>query len=655
VKILTPLAIAGIVFCLFVASLLHAGEVEPGWPHLRGPLYSGVSSETGLIDGWGDDGPSLLWMVDLGTGYSGIIAVGDRLYTQAQDVYGQYVACLDRDTGKELWRKNYDWAYEGSGLYPGPRATPTYADGRIFFASTTGKIGCLDAESGKLIWSRNVTEQFEGKGTEFGYSCCPLVILGKVILPVGGLGASLVALHADDGSIVWKAGDEPASYCGAVPISLGDAQCIVGFLQNAIVLHDLETGKLLWKSRASHGYDEHAAYPMYREPHLAVSRPFRGGAEMFELALEGEGETQTVVANPIWFCEKMSNDVASSVLLDESIYGFDLRDIQSKLHRPSRGNFRCLDFATGEVIWSTDETGQVSLVAADEKLFMLSDNGTLIIAKASRQSYEELTRFEIFPEERCWTSPTLHDGRLYLRSPTRAACVLLRNETDLQPEEQKMALPAAEVVKPQALVSFRSLLGGEHTFPIDPPEQRELRLWFVYSLVAVYLPAFLVALVVDLVVRRIRGRKIGQGVGRVVFWAMAAALALVATPVGNRFARDFLFTWPAALCVVFQVTLIALVWTGKLPKENRTRRVSWLIALFFAAACLTYFHFCKRLGMAIEWVFLLGFIFASPVGIVAAYELIRQGGVHRDFLWSVATFATFFWGCAFYMAARMAP
>ena len=72
---------------------------ETGWPHLRGPHYNGVSDETGLADSWPAGGPPVLWQIELGQGYSGFAAVGTRIYTQYQALAGQYVVCLDADTG----------------------------------------------------------------------------------------------------------------------------------------------------------------------------------------------------------------------------------------------------------------------------------------------------------------------------------------------------------------------------------------------------------------------------------------------------------------------------------------------------------------------------------------------------------------------------
>lgn len=192
----------------------------PGWPHLRGPNYDSKSEETGLADTWPETGPPLLWFREIGRGYSGFAAAGGRVYTQVQTLYAQYVVCLEGDTGRTLWEHQYDWPYEAAGMYPGPRSTPTWHDGRIYFAGPRGTVGCLDADSGSSIWSLNVIEKFGGRGHDFGYCCSPVVEDGMVILPVGGEGASLVALDARNGATIWKSGDEPASYCPAVPITL---------------------------------------------------------------------------------------------------------------------------------------------------------------------------------------------------------------------------------------------------------------------------------------------------------------------------------------------------------------------------------------------------------------------------------------------------
>ena len=105
-------------------------SAESGWPHRRGQHYDAVSDETGLIDSWPAEGPPVLWIREIGRGYSGCTVVGNRLFTQTQTLYRQAVLCLDCETGGTIWEHNYGWPYETGGMYPGPRATPSAASMR---------------------------------------------------------------------------------------------------------------------------------------------------------------------------------------------------------------------------------------------------------------------------------------------------------------------------------------------------------------------------------------------------------------------------------------------------------------------------------------------------------------------------------------------
>ncbi|MBN1589959.1 MAG: PQQ-binding-like beta-propeller repeat protein, partial [Pirellulales bacterium] len=157
-----------------------AKELEKtDWPHLRGPRYNGVSAEADLADAWPPEGPPVLWIREIGSGYSGLIAVGSRVYTQSQTLYRQFVLCMDAETGETIWEHHYAWPYDHGGMYPGPRATPTWNAGRVYFAGPRGVVGCLAADDGRPIWSVNVVEKFGGRGIDFGYSCTPLVRDGK--------------------------------------------------------------------------------------------------------------------------------------------------------------------------------------------------------------------------------------------------------------------------------------------------------------------------------------------------------------------------------------------------------------------------------------------------------------------------------------------
>src|SRR4051794_32914123 len=163
-----------IAACL-IPSMLGAVRAGADWPHAGGPTYNGHADDTNITWPWPNAKPALLWKTEIGEGYSGISAAEGRLYTQVQSREGQYVVCMEAETGRSLWETRYNYPWQLSADYPGPYATPTYHAGRICFADCYGFVGCLDARNGRTLWKLNLTEQFAGKGTGFGYACAPLV------------------------------------------------------------------------------------------------------------------------------------------------------------------------------------------------------------------------------------------------------------------------------------------------------------------------------------------------------------------------------------------------------------------------------------------------------------------------------------------------
>ena len=714
------------------------------WPQWRGPNHDAISVETGLAESWPETGPPVLWTREIGKGYSSFIAVGDRVWTQTQTLYEQAVVCLDAGTGETVWSQRYGWPYDGGGLYPGPRATPTWHDGRIYYAAPEGTIGCLDARTGRSIWATNPKKTHHGRGTDFGCAASPLVVDGKVIVPVGGLEASVVALDAKDGSLVWKSGSLPASYASPMPITLNAHLLVVAFLENSLAILDHTNGRLLWEDEFSNSYDEHSAAPLYREPFLLIAGPFRSGAKCYRLVeeedvvaglrpshtarpkvsssslpansadgAEGRGDLrsggvrgqetraqqedgvrgretraqqedgvrgretraqQSLKPKAAWETPKFSNDIASSVLVDGYVYGFDLKDAQSRRNRPSRGEFRCLDFETGKIVWSTDQVGHANIIVADGKLVLFNDKGEVILARVNPERYEELARTTVFLDEICWSAAAICNGRLFLRTQTRAVCLYLGAEPLAAKIETKTVtdIPQARSFNPAPL------LGGEREYPATTPEWSELRHWWLWSLAGLLLAsgcAALMQLVVwaicfrrpDPLVRpsetdQPRGDKqlatrpdqgVRPTIPRVVFWTTTILVGAVGSPLLNQRQGEYVFLWPLVLWAALQLTLLAVTWAESQPEPQRRQARWWsrLAGLGLIATSGLYFHLCRRLGLSIEWGFLAGFLPAFPVAALAARGLLARWRLFplTDLLCAAASFTAYFWSCGWFL------
>ncbi|MBC7966907.1 MAG: PQQ-like beta-propeller repeat protein, partial [Fuerstia sp.] len=587
-----------------------AADERFDWPGIRGPRWDGISAETGIMDSWPEQGPPVLWTRELGQGYSAFIAWGDRIATQYQSLSGQYLICMDANTGQTLWEYRYDWPYDPAGVYPGPRATPTYHDGLIYFASPAGLIGCLDADKGTLQWSVDLAEAFGCELTGFGYACSPTVVDGLVILPVGCANASMIALDAKTGSVKWRSGDDVGSYAPAFPITFQSRPLVLGYLENALVCHDRSTGQLLWRHDLSQGYDEHSSWPLYREPHLWISSPFRAGSEMLELTSDPEIPVRSLGKQSL-----MSNDIFSSVLIDGAIYGFDVREPQAKTHRTTRGVFRCIDFATGAECWSVGDgrplrqnsgdappatasqdtplIGHATVIAVDGKLILFNDLGELILARATRERFEELARVSVLAGEICWTQPALSHGRLFVRNQSRAACVFLGDPQTLQQDVRSQAMTTAEIPQTAYFDWASVILGVEPEYAFDLPSLRWFKLWFQICLFGILCGCLLITAMLTVIPKF---RNASPLFRETAFWGIVFLVGACGTTFLSPALDEFVFTWPVCLFAVFQPFIDRVV----LKRRQMTRRErlhSGLSFVVFLGGCLLYFLACRRLSL----------------------------------------------------------
>lgn len=625
---------------------LPLGMKDEGWPAVRGVDRNAHSPEIHLAESWPKEGPPVLWTKELGQGYSAFVAEGNRVYTQVQTLQGQYVYCLDARTGKTLWEYRYDWPYELAGVYPGPRATPTLTKGRLLFAAPSGLVGCLDSISGKLIWSRNVVIDFQGDGgTGFGYSCSPTVVDQLVILPVGGVGASLVALNLSDGKTIWASGDQPASYSPAMPIVRNGRKLVIGYLENSLVIHDMLSGELLLEHELSQGYDEHSAWPIYREPYLWIAAPFKSGSQLFELPDE---LNQKASLKNVWRSRTLSNDVLSSVLVDGKLYGFDIFDIQSKTQRPSRGKFRCVDFLTGQELWeqgsgrpersnndTSDEIGQAGIVVVDGKLILLNERGDLILLRPNPNECEVLARCSVLKGELTWTPPILHRGCIFIRNQSRAACIYV-GEPELLPENQG-TMTLADIPQDRYVDWAGQILSVEPEYAFDLPSSEWLWSWFFWSS-GLLIGSLILAVIPARLVQRER---------RMLTWIISyRVLAFVAGALGTTWisywTQEFVFTWPLCLFIALEPVL-AIVQIRRVKEIKRSFWRDYLPLFCFLIIFTFYFLLCRRLSLIFEWAFLAGPTGALPFGIWE-WHLKKETPVQilHGMILKLITFACFF-------------
>ena len=335
-----------------------------------------------------------VYRTQVGTGCSSFTTAGDRVYTLGNKDNTDTVVCLDAATGKVLWKYSYPQPLDPNMFEGGPGSSPAIDGTRVYTLARHGLLLCL--EEGRVVWQKHLVKDLGGKQPTWGFAGSPLVLGDLLLLDVGAKGASAVALNKLTGEIVWKTGDDPASYSSPIVIKPGDNPQVAFLNQFGLVVRTARDGRELWRHPWKTQYDVNAATPLPIGDAVFISSGYNHGAAL----VRPTGTTAEV----IWESRAMRNQMNSSVLFDGHLFGFD------------ESSLVCLEAATGQVKWKQGGLGKGSLMLADGRLIIQAEQGRLVIARANPAKYEPLAEAQVLEKKRAWVVPVLSHGRILVKN-----------------------------------------------------------------------------------------------------------------------------------------------------------------------------------------------------------------------------------------------
>jgi outer membrane protein assembly factor BamB len=396
-------------------------RLAPGdWPGFRGPARDARLTGVTVPTDWENNPPKQLWKQPIGPGWSSFAVVGNRLYTQEQRGPKEVVVCLDAGTGKQVWEHADEARFTEPIAGAGPRATPTFHEGKVYALGAKGTLNCLDAATGKKAWARDIVEDSGSKpqpGGWWGYSSSPLVSRGVVIVVASFTkGKCALGYKADTGDLAWAAGDGKHSYSSAHPITLGGAEQVLVPADGGLTSIDPTTGKVLWQHdwKSPNDMARCTQPAVVAEGDLVLGAGLKEGARRLQLRPSADAWA----SEEVWTTKAISPYFNDLVVHKGHIYGFDT------------DFFTCVDVEKGEKRWRARGygQGQVLLLADQGLLLILSEKGDVALVKADPEKHTVVGRFKAI-EGKTWNHPVVAHGRLFVRNGNEAACYQLAPDT----------------------------------------------------------------------------------------------------------------------------------------------------------------------------------------------------------------------------------
>jgi outer membrane protein assembly factor BamB len=370
------------------------------WPQWRGLKRDGTSAERGLLKDWPAGGPPLAWRASgAGNGYSSFSSAGGKLFTLGARGNDEYLMAYDAATGKKVWEIVHGRRFSND-RGDGPRATPTIDGDRLYTFGSSGDLSVVEAATGKVFWKVNLLQKFNGSNIQWGLSESPLVLSDRILVSPGGRGSAIVALSKTDGSVLWKALDDEPGYSSAVLHEAAGIREAIYFTAQRAVGVDVQTGKLQWSYEQVANRTANIATPVLKGNRVFLSSGYGTGAALLDLtAVSGR-----IDAKQVYFTRDMRNHHASSILIGDHLYGF------------SDSILTAMVFDTGTTAWRDRSVGKGSLVFADDRLYLYSEEGVVGLAEANPTAYREHGRFQIRTGGApTWSHPIVANGKLFIR------------------------------------------------------------------------------------------------------------------------------------------------------------------------------------------------------------------------------------------------
>jgi outer membrane protein assembly factor BamB len=395
------------------------------WTGFRGKNRDNIVGDTRkLISSFGSSGPRKEWSVDLGEGHAAPVIHNGKVYIldYLEEKKMDALRCFSLITGKELWRRSYGIHIKRNhGM---SRTVPALAADFLVTLGPMGHVMCVDPKNGDLKWTLDLVEQY---GTEipFWYTGqCPLIHQGEVILAPGGK-ALMIGVDGNSGEILWETPNPDSiqmSHSSIMPMEFGGEQIFVyagiGGVAG-ISATEQNRGQLRWVNKEFvPSVIAPSPIKLSRET-ILITAGYGAGSAIIKVSQNNEKASVIQSYKPK---EGLASEQQTPLILDGYIYAILPKDAGS--FRNQLACYKLNDL--NNPVWTSGKTLRLGLgpyIYADKKFYIVSDDGTLTIAKADAGSFQILDSQRVIEGHDAWGPIAIADGRLLMRDSKKMVCL----------------------------------------------------------------------------------------------------------------------------------------------------------------------------------------------------------------------------------------
>jgi outer membrane protein assembly factor BamB len=415
------------VFILMVfLSIFISNVFAQDWPQYLGPNRNSISEQKGILRSWPQNGPEVLWTVNVGNGYGGPVVKGGKVYLlDRDDKVGDNLRCFDLSNGNELWSFSYNAA--GSVNYPGSRSVPILDGNHVYSCGPYGDLYCIDINTHKPVWNKNVWKDFGGSEIPtWAITQCPLVYGDLLILASQAPQAGVVAYDKLTGNVRWKTptigkvgyvSPTIAKISGEDHVVMVSASGRDGEKGKVVGINPL-TGKILWEYANWNCRIPVPGAVDAGDNKVLIVGGYELGAAMIKVEKKEDGSYGTKeLFTTVEFGDQTKNPLLYNGYFYAE-YGTNNR----------RDGMVCMSM-DGQVMWKTKRApdfNKGSMILADGLILATDGARTLYLIEPNPTAFKSIASYELLKgggETQNWAPLALADGKLLIRDQSGLMCV----------------------------------------------------------------------------------------------------------------------------------------------------------------------------------------------------------------------------------------
>ncbi len=417
----------GAIYERFATNYMPLSE---SWPRFRGADFDNISkSPVDLIDSFGPEGPEILWSVELGEGHSGAAIYEGLAYVLDYDeeMEADVLRCFSLMEGTEMWMRGYSLNVKRNhGM---SRTIPAVTEDYILTMGPMCHVMCLDREGGEFRWGIDVAKEYESEVPLWYTGQCPLIDDGKAIIATGGK-ALMIAVDCETGEKLWETPNPNGwkmSHSSVMPFTFGGQKMYVYSAVGGlfgVAAEGQNAGEILWQT-SEWNHSVVAPSPVCMpDGKIFMTAGYGSGSMLLQLK-EQNSQFSVDILMEYAPREGLASEQQTPLYWEGHLFGILPKDAGSL-----RNQLVCVHPDNPqEMVWTSGTENRFGLgpyFIADDKLFILRDDGTLFIARPDTERYIQIEEVKVIEDGHdAWAPFAIANGYLLMRDAETMVCVNL--------------------------------------------------------------------------------------------------------------------------------------------------------------------------------------------------------------------------------------